>query len=234
MIRKITFLCMLATFAAGLASATETSPQCPSCPPENSSDDVFDPNACVGPTLTSAEAARKFCQGTSQVRLAEFNYAVRMRVCNKFTNCGNWIPLSVESHLGSESYNAPEFWFATASKLGGTLTLDTIPDGVRVNFIAKGFSVPPGPSGTFNFVSTNVLPSTPTDSLVPSSISDDLQPTSWGLYLTGESADRDRARVYPQGIQFTDHCARFLAHAETEIDGSANWIEYQMGGMARY
>jgi len=234
MIRTLSsFLVLSALLVAGGASAA--GPACPNCPPEDPRGNVFDATSCVGATLTSAEAAEKFCRGAHQVELADFHYAVRARNCNKHTGCGNWSALSVAKHIGVQGYAWDDFLFGTQTDAGGTLGLQTFSDGVSVNFVSKGFN--PGRKGVFNFYTTQRLPATEAGTFLPTSIGYDFAGYVDGLRMTaGNGTNRmsDRAPLYGDGIQFTDHCARFLGSAKTKPDASSSWVEYQIGGLARY
>src|SRR4051812_4884940 len=123
------FVCTLAlaltnTFA--LASQTALCPGCPAPDPDGS---VFDPSSCIGPTISSQTAARMFCRGATRVEIASFEYAERARICNTYTGCDQWRPLSPTKFMGG--YTSRGYSYASYLTQG-LVALNTLENGIRV------------------------------------------------------------------------------------------------------
>ena len=222
---KFTLLAALLLAFSTLAVADET--DCPNCNPDDPSADVFDANACVGPTLSSQAAADMFCRGANRADIATFKYSARRRTCNTFTKCGAWEYISPEKFVGGymgNSQYAPAPYLAN----GGTLALSTSTGGVTVNFVTKGFV---NPEEVLNFYSTDTLPSsTATGNVSASHAISNGRSANW----LNNGSINSGTNLRSHSIQFTDHCARFYAYGSTSPDSTATWTEYQLGGISRY
>jgi hypothetical protein len=228
MIRPIVLIFALSMTLSSTFAADQNRPFCPNCPPDDPNGDVFEPESCVGPTITSAEAAAKFCRGDSQVELANFKYAARVRNCNTFTKCGDWRPLDpTKGILLYDNYGSGGQIYGDGLSAGGSLVLRTLQDGVRVNFASLSFTSKS--DGVLNFYTNSELPATAGGSTYVNG--------TYAVNLPGYLWATDTKRSAENGqidVQFTDHCARFLTEFKSAADASATWSEIQFGGLARY
>ncbi|MBS1962884.1 MAG: hypothetical protein JST04_11755 [Bdellovibrionales bacterium] len=234
MIRRILVFSVLAlSFANSFARANESF-NCPNCTPDDPNADVFDPNSCVGPTLTSQAAADMFCRGANHVDIAAYKYVARFRVCNNFTQCGAWTYAPAEQMLATYTRQDGRFPLGGYLGHGGTLALNTETTGVRAGFVSAGFLTD---QDKMNHYTSSVLPTT--GSSAPLVDGTQILRLGDGMYSNIYFVDpaRNHSLTAVNGkttVQFTDHCARFISNARSSTDGTATYVEYQIGAMAKY
>jgi hypothetical protein len=204
----------------------------PRHPLEDPQANVFESAACVGPTLSSQEAANKFCRGANRVELTHFNYVLRVRQCNTLTACGDWKYIAPDGHIVADFQNNSEFSDTLAD--GGTIFLTTNSSAVQVAFVSQSFMKNlSGNIWTAAFLPAQSDPSISLlDSRTGSQLGGEGPRPGIAFYL---NSTQSFGAMTKQVLQFTDHCARFVIQGKPSTpDNTGSWMEYQFGALARY
>jgi hypothetical protein len=204
----------------------------PGHPLEDPQANVFESAACVGPTLSSQDAANKFCRGANRVELTHFNYVLRVRQCNTLTACGDWKYIAPDGHIIADYENNSQRSDTLAD--GGTIVLTTNTNSVNVAFVSQSFMRNlAGQIWTMTSLPAQTNPNVSLmDATTITRLGNEGARSGIEFYLDNTQA---YASITKQVLQFTDHCARFVIQGKpSNPDQTGSWMEYQFGALARY